>query len=61
MKAFVEYDQPGRSGGNEHVRRPTAEAIALQRQAGRVRAYEYASDAAALADFCCLHWAWEAD
>lgn len=36
-----------------------AEAVAYQRKAGRLRNYEYQSDADALDDFMVVHWAWK--
>ena len=55
MKAFVEFQNP------VWPRLATAEAVARQRAAGRVRGYEYPSDEAALADFCHLHWGVETE
>ncbi len=34
------------------------EAVERQRVAGRKQGFEYRSDAAALADFLLVHWAW---
>ena len=36
-----------------------AEAVERQRIAGRKQGFEYPSDAAALADFMMIHWAWK--